>query len=270
MATKTTLDIPDLISLICDLRKEAYPFERHLALLSFGLWVIEPQDAAFLSHGRLIGAAQLVQSKIRSQPSTSAQRRFVEIDFSNEAVTSTLISPAIIGPLRDEVELRQSEYDLVSGIVEILISAPVPKDTAKRPSLNKAIHFILNGGLGSGYKASPATIKKQWVRYLTRTPFLLAEEQMELGVIGAAPDQKDWLKSTERVLKRTSLLREFFGLARGIQSDLISKLDPVSRKRFQFVEIPKAIEPVECEWDEFTPEQCKIYNRYKAPRYDKT
>jgi hypothetical protein len=59
------LDLSDLISLICLFRKETYAFERHLALLTFGLWVVEPRDAAFVKHGRLVGAAQIVKSFLR-------------------------------------------------------------------------------------------------------------------------------------------------------------------------------------------------------------
>ena len=39
-----TLNLTDLIAVICQLRTEQYEYERHLALLTFGLWVIEPND----------------------------------------------------------------------------------------------------------------------------------------------------------------------------------------------------------------------------------
>ena len=262
-------NISDLISLICNLRKEAYGFERHLALLTFGLWMTEPNDFAFLKHGRLIGAAQIVKSIRGAQLTSASWKRFTEREFSNDYVTAALISPPVIGPLRDEIEARQSESDLVRSIVETLLSAPTPKDPARRPSLNKAMHFILNGGYGPDYKASPATIKRQWVRYVTTTPFLLAEEEMNLGMISVAPDADNWLSSVNKLLKKTQLLREYFGVALGIQSALITKLDPVSRRRFQFVAIPDEIEQIDCEYEPFTAEQMKIYDSYQAPRYNK-
>jgi hypothetical protein len=262
-------NISDLISLICNLRKEAYGFERHLALLTFGLWMTEPNDLAFLKHGRLIGAAQIVRSIGKAQLASASWKRFIEREFSSDCVTTALISPPIIGPLKDEIEARQSEADLVRGIVETLLSAPTPKDPARRPSLNKAMHFILNGGFGPDYKASPATIKRQWVRYVTTTPFLLAEEEMNLGIIAVAPDADIWLRSINKLLQKPYLLREYFGVTLGIQNALIFKLDPVSRRRFHFVTIPAEIEQIECEYQPFNAEQQKIYDSYRAPRYSK-
>jgi hypothetical protein len=267
MHSTKTLKIRDLISLICDLRNEAYAFERHLALLTFGLWVVEPNDIAFVKHGRLVGAAQIVRSLSRKQLTLPSQRKFLEVEFSTDLITSAIISPTVIGPLSDEIEGRQSNFDLAESVVFTFLSAPPPKEAAKRPSLNKAIHFILNGGFDPNYKASHATIKKQWVNHAETTPFLLAEEDSGLKLIGVPPDTPEWLKSSTEALKKPRQLREYFGMARQIQLDLMSKLDPVSLKRFQFVEFPSEIEPVELQYPPMTDEQLKIYKGYKAPKF---
>jgi hypothetical protein len=180
------LDLTVLISLICLFRKETYAFERHLALLTFGLWVVEPHDIMFVKHGRLVGAAQIVKSLFQGngKASLSSHRKFLEREFSPNLVASALTSPPVIGPFNDEIESRQGYLELAESIAETFLRAPTPKFHTKRPSLNKAIHFIVNGGYGREYKYSPATIKRQWVAYAITAPFLLAEPEVNIKFIG--------------------------------------------------------------------------------------
>jgi hypothetical protein len=234
------IDIMDLISLVCLYRKEAYIFERHLALLTFGLWAIEPNDLTFVKHGRLVGAAQIVKSLVEKhgKVTTPAQQRFLEKEFSVDVVASALLAPPVIGPFNEEIEQRRFELELAGSIVETFLCAPSSRLHTKRPSLNKAIHFVANGGYGPAYKFAPATVKKQWVNYVVTAPFLLAEYEIIAKVIGLAPDTPQWLKSTNALLKKTAWLREYFGVAKSIQEAFLPKLDPVSRKRFHFVQYP--------------------------------
>jgi hypothetical protein len=223
------IDILDLISLICLYRKEAYRFERHLALLTFGLWVVEPNDLKFVRHGRLVGAAQIVKSLAEKgvKVASATQRKFLEREFSADVVASALLSPPVIGPFNEEIEQRRFELELAGSIADTFLQAPNSKLHTKRPSLNKAIHFIANGGYGPQYKFAPATIKRQWVNYVVTAPFLLAEYEINAKVIGLAPDAPRWLKSTDALLKHTAGLREYFDIAKSIQEAFLPKLDQV-------------------------------------------
>src|ERR1700691_3407218 len=114
------LDLTDLISVICLFRKETYAFERHLALLTFGLWVVEPHDISFVKHGRLVGAAQIVKSLFNGngKPSIPPYRKFLEREFSPNLVASALTSPPVIGPFNDEIESRRGYLELAESIAE--------------------------------------------------------------------------------------------------------------------------------------------------------
>jgi hypothetical protein len=263
------IDITDLISLVCLYRKEKYIFERHLALLTFGLWAIEPNDPAFIRHGRIVGAAQIVKSRLQKdgQRSQAQQQAFLDNEFSSNAIVSALLSPPIIGPFGEELELRQFDLALATNIARTFLQAPSSRLTSKRPSLNKAIHFITNGGFGSSYKFSPATIKKRWTTFAVTAPFFLAEEPSALKIIGHAPDTPRWLVSAKNLFARTAALREYFGMAKTLQDCFSSKLDPKSRTRFRFTSFPSQIAPVPLEFPPFSQDQLRLYQSYRAPTY---
>jgi hypothetical protein len=262
------IDVADLISLICLYRKETYAFERYLALLSFGLWVIEPIDPEFVRHGRTVGAAQIVMSLRRTMGQRDQSRRtFLEKEFSADATASALLSPPVIGPFAEELENRKFDLELAASVVETFLCAPTSRLTSKKPSLNKAIHFIANGGFGPSYKFAPATIKKQWIRYGVTAPFFLAEEVSNINVVGYAPDTPDWLKSSKTILSKVALLRQFFGTAKTIQDTFSSKLDPKSRQRFHFTTFPTEVIPEPVEFPAFADDQLTLYRSYRAPSY---
>lgn len=262
------IDITDLISLVCLYRKENYAFERHLALLTFGLWVIEPNDPTFVRHGRIVGAAQIVKSLI-ARRSHSQKKVFLEKEFSSEIIASALLSPPVIGPFGEELEHRKFDLELAANIAQTFLLAPTSRLTSKRPSLNKAIHFIANGGFGANYKFAPATIKKQWISYAATAPFLLAEETCTLRIIGHAPDTPNWLKSAKALFANLSELREYFGVAKAIQDDFSSKLDPKSRKRFQFTAFPTRVVSVPVDFPVFSDDELRLYQSYRAPTYSR-
>jgi class 3 adenylate cyclase len=59
----------------------------------------------------------------------------------------------------------------------------------------------------------------------------------------------------------------YFGSVKSIQEEFVSKLDPVSRKRFNFVELPSQIEKVPFDFEPFSEAELKIYQSYSAPKY---
>jgi hypothetical protein len=267
--SESQIDVTDLISLVCLFRKETYAFERYLALLTFSLWVLEPNDPTFVRHGRIVGAAQIVKSLLQKkrQISQSQQKAFLEREFSSDAIASALLSPPVIGPFGEELEPRKFDLELAASIADTFLHAPPSRLTSKRPSLNKAIHFIANGGFGPSYKFAPATIKKQWVAYGVTVPFFMAEELTDLKLLGHAPDTPEWLKSSKSLLTQVAALREYFGIAKTIQDNFSSKLDPKSKARFHFRSFPTQVVPEPLEVPVFTDDQLTLYQSYRAPSY---
>jgi hypothetical protein len=261
-----TLNLTDLIALICLYRQENYAFERHLALQTFGLWVIEPNDTRFVEHGRLLAAARIANSFIKAKPST-AERKFLALEFSRKAIALGLLSPPVIGPFNEEIDHRKPDLELAASIVETFLRAPLSGRREKRPSLNKGIHFIRHGGFGSEYKFAPATIKRQWISRATTAPFFLADRELNLGLFDLAPDASQWLKLAGKILKNVDKLQEFIGLASSVQGQFVSKLDPVSRRRLRFVAFPPQTDSISYEFEPFSGDELIVYQSYKAPKY---
>ncbi len=95
----------------------------------------------------------------------------------------------------------------------------------------------------------------------------MAEELTDLKLFGHAPDTPKWLKSSESILAQVAALREYFGIAKTIQDNFSSKLDPKSKARFHFTSFPTQVVPEPLEVPVFTDDQLTLYQSYRAPTY---
>jgi hypothetical protein len=124
--TNTPLNGLNCAHLSLSRRKLRVLLRRHLALQTFALWVIEPNDTRFVEHGRLLAAARIANSFIKGKPST-AERKFLELEFSRKAVASGLLSPPVIGPFSEEIDHRKPDLELAASVVETLLRAPLSR-----------------------------------------------------------------------------------------------------------------------------------------------
>jgi hypothetical protein len=269
---RKTFDVVDLISLICLGRKERYAFERHLALLTFSLWVLDPKDPHFVERGRFLGAAQIAKMLFeRGSKRSSSEQLFLANEFSHERILTELLSEKLRGSFLDDIQERVDDAQLAARVASTFFLAPPPRLTTKRPSLNKAIHFIERGGFGPEYKSSPAAVKKVWVKYITAVPFFLADSPYFLDgpflqMRGLSPHSSKWIQDANKILKNEDGLLTYFRIAKWIQERFYSLLDPATQRRFQFVHLPRQIEPTELSGLAFNEEQTQLYNAYTTAK----
>jgi hypothetical protein len=67
-------------------------------------------------------------------------------------------------------------------------------------------------------------------------------------------------------LKKVDQLRRFFDIAKTIQEQFVSKLDPVSRRRLRFVAFPPQNDLIAYEFEPFSGDELTVYQSYKAPK----
>src|SRR5205807_9875555 len=127
-----------------------------------------------------------------------------------------------------------------------------------RPSLNKAIHFLENGGFNLG--GSAASLKNNWVKYLVSSPFAF----VEFPALDFQPDDLRHVPESIELLKDEDKLRRWFGQARCVQEQLVQRLDRTTRERFRFTEFPTEIASCPIKLSTYTPEQIQIIKSYRA------
>ena len=55
------INVTDLIGVLCKIRAERYPFERHIALRTFSAWVFWPTEPEVISQAQIVSAAQVIR-----------------------------------------------------------------------------------------------------------------------------------------------------------------------------------------------------------------
>jgi hypothetical protein len=162
-----------------------------------------------------------------------------------------------------------------SSITAFIVRCPLEL----KPSVNKAVFFIDEGGYSDAYdivnykddrakpyKASHQTLRRGWISSATSSPFVVAAHRLNMtSIIELAPDYDDSIPQSRRLLGNTTKLRRFFGLARFIQEQLLKRLDKSSRKRFKFCQFPDNISPYEIKPHPFDSRQLGIIGGYEAP-----
>jgi hypothetical protein len=117
------------------------------------------------------------------------------------------------------------------------------------------------------HKRSAATLKKTWVKHVVAGPFIWAAESIGFDyLMRLAPDQTKTIAGVKKFLTRRDDIFDFFGVARFCQERLISRLDERSRSRFQFVNFPSKVVPIECELPELDTVQMAVLKRYRSPK----
>ena len=267
-SSPSDINVTDLIETICGFRKETYPYERQIALLTFAAWTLFPNRLEVMNQARVVAAASVIQS-IRRTRFPKAQKNKIEqmIDqigrhsMEFESVAEILLNPPLIGDFKGEGEATWGNLD-ASSIVAFLLRSPVEL----RPSINKAIFFIDAGGFGKDAKASQATLKKNWTQYAISSPFTLAGEYLESPIPFLMPDDPNAISMATRIVKNIKTVRKYFGCTKYFQEILLTRLDPSSLKRFSFVKFPTKLKPHRVKIEPLELDQIELVKKYKAPK----
>jgi hypothetical protein len=283
------VDIPRLMEVICGFRKERYPFERYVALMTFSVWLVIPKEEDCVRRAQLISAASVILTieneklELRSSKKRSVIEQIAKPLFQTVEVADALVNRFEINP------------DAV--IDATFITAFIfrcPKEL--NPSVNKALFYMKNGGVTEDLndagddtpaKLSPATLKDRWGSCAASSPFAYAallrkstdaipsgsverDELLNLPtIIDLEIDEEDGVLEAGRILQDVSRLRRFFGTARYIQNILLERLHESSVQKIPFVEFPETIQPHVIEPRPFSPTQLKIIKSYRAPRFSR-
>jgi hypothetical protein len=266
------VDVPRLMEVICGYEKERYPFEKYVALMTFGVWLLIPKEEDFVRRAELISAASVILAiNHENLPVPSSQKRAV-IDQIAEPFFSTLeVADALVhGRMLDPDADTDATF-----ITAFIIRCPKELN----PSVNKALSFMENGGFTEDLnddgddtpaKMSSATLKEGWRACAVSSPFAYVAPKLNLTAIEElAINEKDGVLEAGRILQDVSRLRQFFGSARYIQNVLLERLHETSIKKIPFVEFPDKIQPHMIESRPFSPAQLEIIKRYRAPRFSR-
>jgi hypothetical protein len=266
-------NITDLIDVICAHRRERFPFERHIALITFSTWLHWPQNPRVVNQGKLIAAALVVDAirkgslGLSNDQKQSARHEIESKLLAPAAVANVLLNRAHVGSYREEFDIQLPEFDDVSGIVGFLLRCPVEL----KPSLNKARFFIDAEGYADedspNAKVSPATLKKSWVAFAIVSPFIFSAEYWNHRfLLNLAPDDAASISKASKFLRDAKRIDRFFGFALHVQRTIVNRLDPTTLRWLKFVNFPRAIKPYISKLYPLEPHQVEIVQKYRAPK----
>ncbi len=142
------------------------------------------------------------------------------------------------------------------------------KDPKRRPSLAKAYHFVMAGGLSEEKewenlgRVSLATLKTYWRQSCYALPFYHALEVVKIDIAKISPMAFDGAKQfTKRIAKEPDIFTKYFGVAKGIQKQILQLLDD-SAKRSQFIQFPEYVTPIPWAVKSLSKKQIEISRTY--------
>jgi hypothetical protein len=282
------VDLPRLIEVICGFRKERYPFEKYVALLTFSVWLLIPKEDDCVRRAELISAASVILAINNGKLGVPSSKKHSVIDRIAKTMLPTLkVADALVNRFEIDSDAVMDSNFIASFIFRC------PKEL--NPSVNKALYFMKKNGFTEELNRpgddtpgtmSPATLKEGWSTCAASSPFayvallrkrldvippdvegdelLTLPEIMDLEI-----DEEDGVLEAGRILQDVPRLREFFGYARYIQDVLLDRLHESSIKKIPFVEFPDTIQPLVIEPRPFSPAQLKIIGGYHAPRFSR-
>jgi hypothetical protein len=268
-------NVRNLIEVICALKEERYPFERHVALLTFGAWLRWPTEPDVVEQAEIASAARLILAidfgEIRRVLKSRRQEVIAEIAskvFTPVAAAGALANASLGEPFWIGTQKSLPVLFDVAAIAAFFLKCPEKMS----PSLNRALFFISKGGFSKDftigpnakpYKVSKANLKNIWSSFAVTSPFSLAAERLSLReILSLAPEGIESVRLATKLLRNHKRVRRYFGHAKYIQDTLLKRLDKTSRERFKFVEFPEGVTPHVIKSLEFEPWQLKMIDDY--------
>ena len=273
--TTTRIDLTDLVQLVCGDRLEDFPFERHIAIMTFSVWLWHRDQLPVVEFGKLIAAAKVITeinrgARNRRGPERAQTARTIfEAVATPERTAELLLENPMMGTFRDEMRSFRDDMDFevtyggeeAAAVAMFLLRCPsVPK-----PSLNKAFFFLSEGGFG--HKTGIATLKKYWSKFAPISPFVIAAEKLNMTrIFNLPPDGEASYQDATALLQNDEELRNYFGVSRYVQEKILSVIRAQIHKPIDFITFPRSIEPRTFEFEPLGSEQLQLLATYRAPK----
>lgn len=254
------IDVTDLIQVLCNLRAEHFEFERHVALRTFSAWISWPTEPEVINQAWIVSAGLVLRMILKNDlPLASSRKAHCVADLKERAMRSADLAETLTNaPLKDRfcvaIEEMFGPTD-VAQAVEFLLRCPAEL----KPSLNKAIYFMKEGGFP--LKCSPATLKTSWNKYLPSAPFKF----VEFPDHRFQPDDTRYTDESVVLLNDETRLRRYFAEAKFVQEQLMDRLDNITLSRFTFVDFPAGIASAPIEIEPYPPQKIALIKSYRAP-----
>ena len=266
--TNTRINLTDLLQLVCGDRVENFPFERHIAIMTFSVWLWHRDQLFVVEYGKLIAAAKVITeinrgARNRRGPERAQTARTIfEAVATPERTAELLLQNPMMGLFRDDMNLQVTYGgEEAAAVAMFLLRCP----TGQKPSLNKAFFFLSEGGFG--YKISIATLKKYWAKFAPISPFVIGAQTLNMTkMFNLPPDGGTSFQDATKLLQNDEKLRHYFGVSRYVQEKLLSVIGKQIHKRIDFITFPRSIESFAFEFEPLRSEDLQLLATYRAPK----
>ncbi len=269
--TTTRINLTDLVQLVCGDRVENFPFERHIAIMTFSVWLWHRDQLPVVEYGKLIAAAKVITeinrgARNRRGPERAQTARTIfEAVATPERTAELLLQNPTMGSFRDDMNFEETKVtyggDEAAAVAMFLLRCP----TGQKPSLNKAFFFLSEGGFG--YKISVATLKKYWAKFAPISPFVIGAKTLNMTkMFNLPPDGETSFQDATKLLQNDEKLRDYFGFSRYVQEKLLSVIGKQIHKRIDFITFPRSIESLAFELEPLGSEELQLLATYRAPK----
>ena len=119
--TNTRINLTDLVQLVCGDRVENFPFERHIAIMTFSVWLWHRDQLPVVEYGKLIAAAKVITevnrgARNRRGPERAQTARTIfEAVATPERTAELLLQNPMMGLFRDDMDFRSDVWRRGSG-----------------------------------------------------------------------------------------------------------------------------------------------------------
>lgn len=255
--------IGELIALLIGERSEAHPLEKHIALGTFCTWLYDPDDDKVLEHATIVSAANIFRRCKDVRADT--------IPLSKQQLACALADPPLATDFVSYFTNLESSMDSLTNIVSFFMFCP---DNIV-PSLNKAFHFIEEGGFVDRSQSAEdqrellklrrrkSTLKALWKERAHTAPFVWSANFKLPEILELAPDDANIFKTTEKLLKKPEKLRRYFETVQWCQDRLQNNLEPSARRKIIFHKLPETLPGLRPNIGKFDRDQLKIISSYR-------
>lgn len=243
-------------------------WEREIALLAFCAWLRRPNDVAYLEVAQLYAAGTTIGTLLAGSRHKSEAERLSREYFDAQAIGKVFqdIDKLVDYSGAFDPEFTEQNLECVRLIAYFFLRCPL----ALKPSFNKALYFIDEGGFTDGPfratglqdgKYSPATVKSAWKQFKNAAPFWTAAGCLDIA-LDLRPDRTESVRVARKLLA-SNKLSELFAIARQIHNHLLSR-----GCSYEGIRFPTSVQASQIRFVEFDKAQCRLVSEYKAIEFN--